>query len=107
MRPLDGGVTAVDGIRAGGMASGVKPSGRPDLALVVADQPATAAVVTTTNLVKAPACTLSERHAADGTARAVVINAGNANVCTPHGEEHAEELARAAAAAIGASPPDV
>jgi glutamate N-acetyltransferase / amino-acid N-acetyltransferase len=42
-------------------------------------------VVTTTNLVKAPACELTERHAADGTARAVLINSGNANVCTPHG----------------------
>ncbi|MFU8839092.1 MAG: bifunctional glutamate N-acetyltransferase/amino-acid acetyltransferase ArgJ [Nitriliruptoraceae bacterium] len=107
LTPVDGGVTAVDGIRAAGGVSGVKPSGRADLALVVAEQPATTAVVTTTNLVKAPACTLTERHAADGTARAVVINSGNANVCTPHGEEHAAELARATAAAIGSAEQDV
>lgn len=107
LTPIEGGVTAVDGIRAGGVASGVKPSGRPDLALVVAEQAATTAVVTTTNLVKAPACTLTEVHAADGHARGVVINAGNANVCTPHGEEHAAALATAAAAAIDAQPQDV
>jgi glutamate N-acetyltransferase/amino-acid N-acetyltransferase len=107
LTPLEGGVTAVDGIRAGGAVSGVKPSGRPDLALVVADEPVTAAVVTTTNLVKAPACTLTERHAANGRAQAVVINAGNANVCTPHGEEHADTLARATGAALAAAADDV
>ncbi|MFP4312465.1 MAG: bifunctional glutamate N-acetyltransferase/amino-acid acetyltransferase ArgJ, partial [Nitriliruptoraceae bacterium] len=107
LTPRPGGVTAVTGLHAGGIATGVKPSGKPDLALVVADAQATAAVVTTTNLVKAPACTLTERHAADGRARAVVINAGNANVCTPHGEEHAAELARATAAAVGASASEV
>jgi glutamate N-acetyltransferase / amino-acid N-acetyltransferase len=107
LTPVAGGVTAVDGIRAAGGVSGVKPSGRADLALVVAEQAATTAVVTTTNLVKAPACTLTERHAADGTARAVVINSGNANVCTPRGEEHTAELARATAAAIDAAEQDV
>jgi glutamate N-acetyltransferase / amino-acid N-acetyltransferase len=54
-------------------------------------------VVTTTNLVKAPSCTLTERHAADGRASAIVINSGNANVCTPRGDEHAQRLADAVA----------
>ena len=89
LRALAGAVTATPGFRASGVVSGVKPSGRPDLAFVVADAPASVGVVTTTNLVKAPACVVAERHAADGAARAVVINAGNANVCTPDGEAHA------------------
>jgi glutamate N-acetyltransferase / amino-acid N-acetyltransferase len=97
LAPILGGVTAAQGFRAGGVASGVKPSGKPDLALVVADAPAGCAVVTTTNLVKAPACELTERHAADGTARAVLINSGNANVCTPHGVAHTRSMAAAAA----------
>ncbi len=97
LTPIEGGVTAPEGFRAGGAVSGVKPSGRPDLALVVADAPAGAAVVTTTNVVKAPACLLTERHAADGRAQAVLINSGNANVCTPHGQEHTLALATAAA----------
>ena len=105
--PILGGATAASGFRASGVASGVKPSGRPDLALVVADAPAACAVVTTTNLVKAPACELTERHAADGTARAVLINSGNANVCTPHGAEHARAMAAAAADHLGVDEQDV
>ena len=62
LTPIEGGVTAAQGFRAGGVVSGVKPSGKPDLAMVVADAPAGAAVVTTTNLVKASACLLTERQ---------------------------------------------
>lgn len=98
---IPGGVTSAPGFRAAGTATGVKPSGKPDLALVVADAPASVAVLTTTNQVKAPACTLSERHAADGRASAVVINSGNANVCTPDGEAHTDRIAAATAAATG------
>lgn len=107
LEPVDGGVTAVAGVRAGGVASGVKPSGREDLALVVTDDESAAAAVTTTNLVKAPSCRLTERHAADGRARAIVINAGNANVCTPQGDEHAARLASATAAELGLAAEDV
>lgn len=80
---IAGGVTAAAGVRANGATSGIKASGAPDLALVVTDEAAVVAVVTTQNLVKAPSCRVSERHAANGRARAVVINSGNANVCTP------------------------
>jgi glutamate N-acetyltransferase/amino-acid N-acetyltransferase len=107
LEPIDGGATAAAGFRAGGTVTGVKPSGRPDLALLVADEVASVGVVTTTSQVKAPACTLSERHAADGRARAVVINSGNANVCTPDGEEHTRRLADAAASASGIASTDV
>ena len=107
LEPLDGGITAVAGVRAGGVASGVKPSGREDLALVATDAEASTAVVTTTNLVKAPSCRLTERHAADGRARAIVINAGNANVCTPRGDEHTARLASATAAELGVAVTDV
>jgi glutamate N-acetyltransferase / amino-acid N-acetyltransferase len=107
LEAVDGGVTSAPGFRAGGTVTGVKPSGKPDLALLVADEPASVAVVTTTNQVKAPSCTLTERHAADGRARAVVINSGNANVCTPDGEQHTERIAVATAAATRLEPTDV
>ncbi len=97
LTPIDGGVTTAAGFRAAGVVSGVKPSGKPDLALIAADTPAAAAVMTTTNLVTASSCELTQQHAADGQAQAVVINAGNANVCTPHGEEHTRALAASAA----------
>jgi glutamate N-acetyltransferase / amino-acid N-acetyltransferase len=107
LTPIEGGITAPAGFRAGGVVSGVKPSGKPDLALLVADEPATVAVRTTTNRVKASSCLLSERHAGDGRARALVVNAGNANVCTPEGAAHTERLAAATASALGVAPTDV
>jgi glutamate N-acetyltransferase / amino-acid N-acetyltransferase len=107
LTPIEGGITAPAGFRAGGVVSGVKPSGRPDLALLVADEPATVAVRTTTNRVKASSCLLSERHAGDGRARALVVNAGNANVCTPEGAAHTERLAAATARALDVEPTDV
>lgn len=101
LRPVEGGVTAPEGFTAGGTHAGLKPSGRADLALLAVDGEATGAVVTTSNLVKAPACRVSERHAADGDVRAVVANSGNANVCTPDGMAHAEETARVTGRALG------
>ncbi|MFP4635512.1 MAG: bifunctional glutamate N-acetyltransferase/amino-acid acetyltransferase ArgJ [Nitriliruptoraceae bacterium] len=100
-------MTAVPGVRAAGVVSGVKPSGRSDLAAVVTDAPAGAALMTTTNLVRASSCELSRRHVDDGRAQAVVINSGNANVCTPHGEEHTRLLATAAADHLDVAHDDV
>jgi glutamate N-acetyltransferase / amino-acid N-acetyltransferase len=104
---VEGGITAPAGFRAGGVVAGIKPSGRPDLALLVADEPATVAVLTTTNRVRASSCELTARHAADGRARALVVNAGNANVCTPDGPAHTERLAAATAAVLEVAPEDV
>jgi glutamate N-acetyltransferase / amino-acid N-acetyltransferase len=106
--PLEGGVTAVDGIRAAGIVAGLKPSGAPDLALVDAGRPVAAAVTTTTNLVKAAPCVVTEEHVADGRARAVVINAGNANACTgSRGLSDARETARLVAESLGCAPDEV
>ena len=41
---LEGGVTAVPGILAGGVAAGIKPSGKKDLALIYSSTPARAGV---------------------------------------------------------------
>jgi glutamate N-acetyltransferase / amino-acid N-acetyltransferase len=108
LSPLPGGVTAAPGYRATGIVAGLKPSGRPDLALVVADAPATAAVTLTTNRFRAAPCDLTARHAADGGARAVVINSGNANACTgERGARDAEAMAGATADALGLAADDV
>jgi glutamate N-acetyltransferase / amino-acid N-acetyltransferase len=107
LTPVEGGITAPAGFRAGGVVAGIKPSGRPDLALFAADAPATVAVLTTTNRVRASSCELSARHAADGRAQALVVNAGNANVCTPDGAVHTQRLADATATALGLAVEDV
>ena len=80
---IAGGVTAPKGFRAAGIAAGLKPSGAPDLALIVSDSEAIAAGVFTTSQVRA-ACVdycqelLEERSSA----RAILCNAGQANACT-------------------------
>ena len=40
---LEGGITAVPGILASGLAAGIKPSGKKDLALIYSSSPARAA----------------------------------------------------------------
>lgn len=105
---VEGGVCAVDGVRAAGISAGLKSSGKPDLALVAAGRPVPAAGVQTTNQVLAAPVTVTARHLSDGLARAVLCNSGSANVCTgPDGLALAEESARAAAAALGCAPTDV
>jgi glutamate N-acetyltransferase/amino-acid N-acetyltransferase len=105
---LSGGVCAVEGITAAGIAAGLKPSGKRDLALVAAERVVAAAAVQTRNRVTAAPVDVTKRHVADGRARAVLLNAGSANVCVgPDGEALAEESARAVAAERGCEPTDV
>ncbi|WP_277451769.1 bifunctional glutamate N-acetyltransferase/amino-acid acetyltransferase ArgJ [Janibacter sp. DB-40] len=75
--------TTPAGFRASGVTAGLKPSGRPDVALVVNDGPDRhAAAVFTTNRVEAAPVTWSRQVVADGRADAVVLNSGGANACT-------------------------
>jgi glutamate N-acetyltransferase / amino-acid N-acetyltransferase len=78
-----GGVTAPKGYRAAGIRAGLKPSGLPDLALIVSDLPAIAAGVFTTNQVRA-ACVdyCRECLTKKSTAQAILCNAGQANAGT-------------------------
>nr|WP_296063791.1 bifunctional glutamate N-acetyltransferase/amino-acid acetyltransferase ArgJ [uncultured Actinoplanes sp.] len=76
-------VTHPKGFRAGGVAAGLKPSGHPDVALVVNDGPDyTAAGVFTGNRVKAAPVMWSQQVLKGGVVRAVVLNSGGANACT-------------------------
>jgi glutamate N-acetyltransferase / amino-acid N-acetyltransferase len=76
-------VTAARGFRAAGVAAGLKSTGALDVALVVNDGPNdAAAVVFTSNRCKANPVIWSERAAADGRLRAVVLNSGGANCYT-------------------------
>jgi glutamate N-acetyltransferase/amino-acid N-acetyltransferase len=100
---VDGGVTAAAGFVAGAAAAGLKPGGALDVALVVAtDGPVPSAAVFTTNAVAAAPVIVSRRHIADGSSRAVLVNAGNANACTGlQGVEHAERTAEELAKLLG------
>ena len=83
-------VTFPKGFRAAGVTAGFKPSGRPDLGLLVADEGATAAGVFTTNAFAAAPVRLCRERLTDGRARAVVVNSGQANAGTgPDGDDDA------------------
>ena len=106
---IDGGVCAAQGFRAAGLHVGVKTHNvnKKDVALIVSDSDCAAAAVFTTNVVKAAPIHVTKAHLADGRARAVVANSGNANACAPLGEENAERMCAAAAKAIGCGAEDV
>ena len=106
---IDGGVCAAQGFRAAGLHVGVKTHNvnKKDVALIVSDSDCAAAAVFTTNVVKAAPIHVTKAHLANGRARAVVANSGNANACAPMGEENAERMCAAAAKAIGCGAEDV
>lgn len=79
---LDGGVTAVPGILASGVAAGIKPGGKKDLALVHSPTPARAAAVFTSNQVQGAPVLVSREHIRGGVAQAIVASSGCSNVCT-------------------------
>ncbi len=75
-------ITAPQGFRAAALHCGIKLSGKPDLALLVSDVPATAAAVFTTNKVVGAPVIVGRKHIQSGTLRACIVNSGCANVCT-------------------------
>lgn len=65
-------------------SAGLKPSGRPDLALALAPEGAFAAAMFTRNLVVAAPLTVARNHlrTSGGRVHALIVNAGNANCAT-------------------------
>ena len=103
MRIIEGGgVAAPSGYRAAGIQTGVKESRARDLALVYSTRPANAAAVYTTNKVQGAPIVIDREHLADGKARAVILNSGNANVCNgDRGLEHARRMCALTASELG------
>jgi glutamate N-acetyltransferase/amino-acid N-acetyltransferase len=90
-------VTQVPGFRAVGVTCGLKESGNPDLALILASRSCAAAAVFTTNVFKAAPILydLALLERTHGKLQAVLINAGNANAVTGRqGLADAEQMAR-------------
>ncbi len=97
------------GFRAGATRAGIKPSGKPDLALLVSGLPASWAYVATQNRAAAPSIHRGRAlHAQGGPLRAVVVNAGNANCATgERGFGDDRRMAEAAALRLGLSAEEV
>lgn len=102
-------VTAAAGFRATGVTAGLKPSGRPDVALLVNDGPDHhGAAVFTTNRVEAAPVTWSRQVVTDGRIDAVILNSGGANACTgPEGFGDTHRTAEHVAERLGISAGDV
>ncbi len=102
------------GFVASGTSAGIKVSGRPDFALIVADGgPVPAAAVFTPNRFAAAPVRLSRANllttggngATAGRARAVICTSGSANAATgPVGDADQAAIGEALAAALGTSP---
>jgi glutamate N-acetyltransferase / amino-acid N-acetyltransferase len=98
------------GFRFAAVKAGIKPSGKADLAVAVADGTASAAAMFTSNRIQAAPITVGRRHLArsGGRVRAVIVNAGNANCATGEmGIRAAEQVCKAAGEAFGCSAHEV
>ncbi|THG32268.1 bifunctional glutamate N-acetyltransferase/amino-acid acetyltransferase ArgJ [Naasia lichenicola] len=102
-------VTAAAGFEAAGVAAGLRSSDGPDVALVVNRGPLQhAAAVFTSNRAKANPVLWSQQVIADGTASAIVLNAGGANCFTgAFGFQTTHQTAEAVASALDVSAGDV
>jgi glutamate N-acetyltransferase / amino-acid N-acetyltransferase len=104
---LDGGLP--QGFRAAAAAAGIKPSGKPDVALLVCDraEATSAARFTRSGVLAAPVLLTQERCRLGGL-RTVVANSGNANAATgKRGLDAAVKMQGAGAVAGGVAPDQV
>lgn len=106
---IDGSITAPKGFKSAGVTAGLKPSGSPDLALIYSESEAIAAGVFTTSQVRA-ACVdyCRQRLQAKASARAILINAGQANAATgSQGWADAQESAQLLAQSLNLAPESI
>ncbi|HBQ63915.1 MAG TPA: ornithine acetyltransferase [Clostridiales bacterium] len=102
------GVTAPKGYTASGVACGIKKNGKKDLALLVSEKPAAVAGMFTKNRVKGHSLKLTMENMKNGSARALLINSGNANACIgSRGDQDAREIAALTASLLCCDPGDV
>ena len=108
LKQINGGVCAAKGFTANGVHCGIrKNKTKRDLALIYSATPATAAAVYTQNLVKGAPLTVTKNNIANGVAKAVICNSGNANTCNANGIEIAEKTCALLAEALHIDPTDV
>ena len=110
LKPVNGGVTAAKGFKAGGVFAGIKTPGEDkyDLGIVVSDAACTVAGTFTQNSIYSPSVTVCKEVVSRGTARAIVANSGCAN--TSVGEQgliDARDTASLAAKQFGGDAQDV
>lgn len=92
---------ALKNVRLAAAQAGIKYAGRDDLMVMVFDEPVIVAGVFTQSRCPSAPVDLCRTHLANGTARALVVNSGNANAFTgKKGHEAAQATIDMAAAAL-------
>ena len=102
------GVTVPQGFAAAAVKAGIKPSGKPDMALLVNNGPdyLAAAKFTRNRVVASPVKWTRANN--DGSFRAVIVNAGNANACNgAQGDADSQATAEKTAEVLGIEARDV
>ena len=95
-------IKGIRGFRFAARASGIKRSGKPDLALICSEVPADCAGVFTTNKVVAAPVTITAPRVRSGRCQAILVNSGNANACTgEQGVRDAKACGELAARSLG------
>ena len=98
----------IPGFLAGAVSAGIKYKDKLDLGLVYAPDGADVAGLFTRNKVKAAPVLLSMQQITSGSARAVLVNSGNANACTGiHGIEAARVCMASASEELNISVKDI
>lgn len=97
-------VPALRGVRMATASAGIKYKDRTDVLLMVFDKPASVAGVFTRSKCPSAPVDFCRANLPNGSARAVVVNSGNANAFTGlKGRQATELTAKSAAAAVGCS----
>ncbi len=108
--PITGGITSPDGFLAAGISAGLKPSGKKDLALLLAPDGSCCTGTFTQSVARAYCVDLciDRIQFSGGKIRAVVINSGQANACTgDKGKIDSETITHQIAKRLGLSNEEV
>jgi glutamate N-acetyltransferase/amino-acid N-acetyltransferase len=98
----------VEGVRFATIAAGVRYAGRTDVMLALFDEPATVAGVFTKSRCPSAPVDWCRENLAQGQARALIVNSGNANAFTGGiGASAVAHVAKAASKATGAAPAQI
>lgn len=96
------------GFSAAGIAAGIKPKNKKDMALIVSETPCVTAGVFTTNQIKAAPVKWDTQVVEHNRSRAIVMNSGVANACTgAKGEADTQAMAALTGGLLSANPTDV
>ena len=109
IKEISGNIIAPKGFKVGSVHCGLKRSSKNhDIGIIFSEQPCKAAALFTTNQIVAAPIKYSKAVVQNGSARAIVVNSGNANACTgKKGYKDAETMAQLTSRHLNIKPDEV